>query len=422
VRLLEATYAEAVHQQLETIRARVSAACARAGLPDYPWWIPMVMNGLAICAGLIAVVQRTGDDSLLPVAGLMAIALAPWVFELVSRPVPWALHTLVTGTAATATALLDPVDYDFALFVLVMLAGHLGAVAKPARGLLATVVLAGTVHVGGLAGEGLAGSAFWVVALLVGWDVGFVMQYQQRRLTEEQRAQADHEATAVLEERQRIAREVHDVIAHSLSVTMLHLTAARRSLEEDGQVGVEEAVDALRDAERQGRQAMADIRHTVGLLGQQPAPATAAPDLGDVPALVDEFRAAGLDVALELHGDGSRLPATAGLGIYRIVQESLANIAKHQPREPAAVHLDVEGRQVHLVVWNEVAPRASRLPGGSGLKGMRERAELLGASFSAGPRDDRWVVEVSLPAADRPGRRVLSCPLVARSRPAMGPA
>jgi signal transduction histidine kinase len=400
-------YPEGV-QIVDPLKRRMEAACERAGFPDYAWWIPLVMNSMAVLAGFVAVGQRVGESSLVPVAALMAVALAPWVFDFAARPLPWAVHTVITSVAALTVAIRYPTDYDFSIFVLVMLTGHLGAVARPAAGLLATVAVAAAVKLAALT-EGLEGSTFWIVALVVGWDVGFVMQYQQRRLTSERRAQADHEAQAVLEERQRIAREVHDVIAHSLSVTMLHLTAARRSLEEDGGAGVEEAVDALRDAERQGREAMTDIRRTVGLLGQEAGRPAPAPDLRDLPALVEGFRTAGLDVGVEVRGEPADVPTNTGLGLYRIVQESLANVAKHEPAARVVVALDCDPAQQQLRIRNTLNGSVRRQPGGSGLKGMRERAQLLGGSFDAGVREGQWVVDVTIPG--RPTPREHDCAL-----------
>ncbi len=358
---------------LDRLRHQMERACERAGFPDYVWWIPLVMNSLAILAGCIAVGQRVGEHPLAPVAALIAVALVPWGFDFAARALPWAVHTVITSAAALTVAIRYPTDYDFSVFVLVMLTGHLGAVARPTAGLLSTTAVAGAVKLAALT-LGLEGSAFWIVALIVGWDVGFVMQYQQRRLTAERRAQAEHEAAAILHERQRIAREVHDVIAHSLSVTMLHLTAARRSLEEDRESGVDESIEALRDAERLGRAAMSDIRHTVGLLGDGSGQPTAAPDLRDLDRLVDDFRAAGLDVDLDVRGDPASVPANAGLGLYRIVQESLANIAKHQPAAHATITLELRRRPA--------APRGLQQPG------RADEADLgrLGPPGNAGAR------------------------------------
>ena len=176
----------------------------------------------------------------------------------------------VTMAASGVVMVLYPVDYDFVMLVWVMLVGHVGATEPLGTSLLATSLAA--VALGALTlGDLVEGSAFWLAGLIVGGDIGVIIRYQQVRLDQERRTHRDHEAAAILEERQRIAREVHDVIAHSLSVTMLHLTAARRSLEEDREDGVDEAVEALRDAENLGREAMADIRTTVGLLGRSRA-------------------------------------------------------------------------------------------------------------------------------------------------------
>jgi signal transduction histidine kinase len=198
---------------------------------------------------------------------------------------------------------------------------------------------------------------------------------------------------------------VHDLVAHSLSVTMLHLTAARREVEDAARQGdsarLDDAVAALQDAERVGRRAMADIRGTVSLLAEDGAgPASPAPGLDDVPALVADFRRAGLEVAYDAAGELSDVPASTALGLYRIVQESLANVAKHAPGARVQVRLDVDRDPGELVVASDLPRGARRNPGGSGLSGMAERATQLGARFSAGPVDRSWVVRVELPRGD----------------------
>jgi signal transduction histidine kinase len=134
-----------------------------------------------------------------------------------------------------------------------MLVGHLGALEKFTESLAATVLVGAAVAALGVTGQ-IEASALWVAAVIVGWDIGFIMQYQQRRLDAQESAAVTAQAQAVLEERQRIAREVHDVIAHSLSVTLLHVTAARRMLSDDDLLpaDIAEAGDALDDAERVG--------------------------------------------------------------------------------------------------------------------------------------------------------------------------
>ena len=131
---------------------------------------------------------------------------------------------------------------------------------------------------GNLAGPEVA---IWAAGIAVGLDMGFVMRSQQLRIDAQAREHATRERQAVLEERHRIGREVHDLVAHSLSVTMLHLTAARREVDDAAEHGdaahLEDARSALRDAERVGRQAMADIRSTVGFLGEDHEPLTLPP-------------------------------------------------------------------------------------------------------------------------------------------------
>jgi len=180
-----------------------------------------------------------------------------------------------------------PVTYDFAPFLFVMLVGCLAAYLSWWRSgisLFATLALLGVIT---YFGEGLPGAsaAIWVGATSIGWDVGFVIRHQQLRIQQQALESAGRARQAALEERQRIAREVHDLVAHSLSVTMLHLTAARRDLEEGEDIAG--ATEALREAERVGRHAVSDVRRTVGLLGQPGGIEPPAPSVADIPFLVE---------------------------------------------------------------------------------------------------------------------------------------
>ncbi len=206
---------------------------------------------------------------------------------------------------------------------------------------------------------------------------------------------------AAADERQRIAREIHDVVAHSLAVTMLHLTGARLALQRDPK----EAEEALLEAERLGRESLAEIRRTVGLLAPE-GTGTAAPmpAAADIPQLVREFEAAGLDVDFELTGDPCTLPAATGLGLYRVAQESLSNVVRHAPNTRTTMSLCVADEMVSLRVRNRLASstRAASADGGLGVRGMRERVTLLGGELRAGPDGDWWCVDVELPRAVDP--------------------
>jgi signal transduction histidine kinase len=341
----------------------------------------------------------------LPVAGLALVTLIPLALEGTrARLGSVAFWVLMVGAPAV-TVWRYPVEYDLTPVIWAVTAAHFGAKERLSRSALTALATCAVIAALGIWAD-FSGALLWAGAVALGLDVGATMQFQQRRLEEQQESEAARRDAAVLEERQRITREVHDIVAHSLSVTMLHLTAARRALEEDGASEVDEALDALRDAETFGRQAMTDIRHTIGLLGAPEAePTQAAPGISDIGDLVEGFRTAGLRVSLDLSGTSESVPASSGLALYRIVQESLTNVAQHQPGATARVHLALD-EGPHLRISNDLAQPATLHDGGSGLKGMAARAELFGGRFSAGEQAGRWVVEVVVPK-----RNVKTCRL-----------
>ncbi len=242
--------------------------------------------------------------------------------------------------------------------------------------------------------------ALYLSIVGMGWLVGWLMHTQQQLLLKQQEAQAQLAEHAAADERRRIAREVHDVIAHSLSVTLLHTTAARRALQQDRDV--DDAIEALEQAEVLGRQAMADIRRTVGLLDSAPMKTAPEPGVNEIPSLVSGFARAGLDVALHVDGPLDRVSAAVGLAVYRITQESLANIAKHAPDSLSTVTLTVLPASAALRVVNQlpVAVAAAPTSEGRGLRGMRQRVELLGGRITIGPSDDGWSVCAEIPLGD----------------------
>jgi signal transduction histidine kinase len=370
VRTRVASYPRAV--DLPGFVLRMKRRWVANGLPDYPLWIAALIDSSALITGVVVVVQRHGDG-VVPAFGLAVVALVPWVAEMWAHASTWIAFVVLTGGVVLLLMTAYPVEYEWAPFLLILAAGHVTAVGGLWRGI--AVMLAGEAVI----------IAVWMNGNLAGPEVAIW--------------------AAGIEERHRIGREVHDLVAHSLSVTMLHLTAARREVddaaEQEGGAQLDDARSALRDAERVGRQAMADIRSTVGFLGQDDEPLTVAtPSLEDLPGLLADFRGAGLDVAYDAQGDLAQVPATTALGLYRIVQESLANVAKHAPRSRVQIRLDVSRDTGELIVTSELPRGARRNAGGSGLSGMAERAAQLGAGFHAGPVDRSWVVRVELPRGD----------------------
>ena len=395
---------------------------------SYPAWIPWFINSGALGAGVVAVAQRAPDSRWLPAAALVLVALLPFVVELRGMLPPWPVCVAITAGAIATLMLAFPYPYDFAPFLLVMLAGCLAAYLPlwhSVASLVCTLAALGAIAYFG--DDSLPGaSAFiWAAAISIGWDVGFVIRQQQLRIEEQARESSDRARQAVLEERQRIAREVHDLVAHSLSVTMLHLTAARRDIEEGGDLT--EAAESLREAERVGRQAVSDVRRTVGLLGEPGGLQRPAPTVADIPMLVEEFRSAGLEVELVLTGEPDHVPPSTALGLYRTVQESLANVAKHSPDGAVTVRLDLASDPGCLTIRNPAPAGTTRSEGGSGLRGMAQRAQLLGASLSAGPEGDEWVVAMELPRGDTSGGTAADaaehlCPLPRLSKALRRPA
>ena len=215
---------------------------------------------------------------------------------------------------------------------------------------------------------------------------------------------------AAEEERRRLAREVHDLIAHSLAVTMLQMSGARLALA----VGdTDEALAALADAETAGRSAMAEIHRTVGLLGRDDEGTMGAPTpcAADVPELVEGFRKAGPTSPSTSYGELGAVPMGTGLAAYRVVQESLSNAVKHAPGAPVDLSSASSDGEVDVRVVNPIVSDApASAAGGTGVRGMAERAELLGGTVAACNGDGTWKVDARLPWSEslrdprRPGR------------------
>lgn len=375
------------------IPARIEAGGARRGLA-YPWWIPTVCAIGIVCLTIIALAQR--EALLTPRPVTLTLVLVIGVFVLEATTVKWAqwwviavlLLGSVTWLMADASNVSRPLD--MAPPILAFLAAELTATDGLRIGAISTAL-----SVGLLVAVGLDGRVLHLLEILLGLVVGCMLRWQMRALIAEREARSGERERATLAERQRIAREIHDLVGHSLSVTLLHVTGARRALTEDADV--DEAVDALRDAEKIGRKAMSDIRSTVSVLASDSAGTQPLPGTNDIPDLVDGVRAAGIDIRYEAFGDPDRLARTTGLGVYRVAQESLANIAKHAPSSAVDMRLDVEPTTARLRVQNRLPHPNAPIGDGSGLGGMIARAEQLGGTCHSGPDGDRWIVDLVVP-------------------------
>jgi signal transduction histidine kinase len=246
----------------------------------------------------------------------------------------------------------------------------------------------------------LGQTVVYVVILGVGWTVGILFRALVERrqalsgLLEARQAMQELETErAVLAERAGIARELHDVIAHCVSVMVLQAGAARLLLEVDPGRSAK-SVDLI---ESTGREALLELRRVLGVLQAGPAIEPFA-SLARLDRLTERVRAAGLDVAVAVDGDVSSLPSGLDLSLYRIVQESLTNALKHGSDARADLRLAVAGGHVEIVVLNAaVGPGRVALPGGNGQTGMQERVAAFGGALSTGFEQGRYRVHAVVP-------------------------
>ena len=239
----------------------------------------------------------------------------------------------------------------------------------------------------------------WIGGTILSTLLGVLLHQQTELVAQLREAQAGLAEQARSEERNRIGRELHDVIAHTLTVALLHVTSARLAVEHDPA----DAARSLAEAERLSRESLEEVRLTVGMLHSAGDAGRTAPLPGvdGLPVLVGRFQSAGADITLKIDGNTSRLPAATGLTVYRIAQEALTNAAKHAAGAPAAVTLTVGAASVRLTIDSAAKPGTGS---GLGLVSMRERAESIGGTCQAGPGGAGWLVDAVLPLAS--SRRV----------------
>jgi signal transduction histidine kinase len=366
----------------------------------FPHWARIAAIVIPLFLAMAICVQR---DAVIPPSWVTVVAFAaavPWLLEPFGIRLPPLLSITVVLGAVLILVIGDPVKEDTAPFFLVFLCAYRAMAARKWEG---TVAMGGSI--GLLVGLEVAGrysgSLPYVIGIVISWAWGFAIRAHTLLVAQLRAAQAGLAERAAADERQRIAREIHDVIAHSLAVTMLHLTGARLALRRDP----EEAEEALLEAERLGRESLAEIRRTVGLLAPE-GTGTAAPmpAATDIAQLVHEFEAAGLDVDFELTGDPGALPPATGLGLYRVAQESLSNVVRHAPGTHTTMSLRVGDEVVSMHVRNRLAhtSAAPATDGGLGVRGMQERVTLLGGELRAGSDGDAWCVDVELPRTVEP--------------------
>ena len=300
--------------------------------------------------------------------------------------------------ALPVVAQLRGVEFTFVLFAAAYSLGAHASLRRGVAGLVITAPVVAQMTSNGVLALALAFSpssgkmaaGLQSLQLLAFWLVGVLVRGRRQAVSMAARSaalqrQAEQAAAA---ERARIARELHDIIAHHLSVVVLHAAGARAA-------GGADPV-TLEEIENSGRQALTETRRLFGVLREPDQETGRAPQPGirELPALAGRLRAAGLEVSLSIDGDHAALPPAVNVSAYRIVQEALTNVLKHAGPARAEVTVDCADSAVTIEVTDDgpgnPAPAAvkgeAEVGGGQGLAGMRERVAVFGGDLRAGPR------------------------------------
>jgi signal transduction histidine kinase len=350
----------------------------------------LTTRAIAVAIALVTLLLHQSRGPLAVRLALVAAALLPWVPG--ADRLPGILWTALA--IAPAAALYLRGDLFAALFLMLTMAGT--AIDAPVGLVVAVAATTGAVVLLPAALSRQESALFFAGGLGLTLFAGRTLRTQRALMAQLDAARADLHRQALADERRRIARDVHDLVAHSLTVVMLQMTAARLRLHRDPRA----AGEMLAETEQLGRQALGEVRRLVDLLREDEPASEPLPGAADLPALVGRLREAGMDVRLETDGDVGRLSDSAGLTLYRVAQEALSNAARHATGAAVRVHLEVGEREARLRVrdWGGGAGRATAGDhAGHGLTGMRERAALAGGTVRTGPAEPGWEVECLVP-------------------------
>lgn len=254
-----------------------------------------------------------------------------------------------------------------------------------------------------LASEGIVSfrtSFIWPLVLIA---IG--LNYLLGRSTRERIERARSRQLATAEERVRIARELHDIVAHSVSVMTVQIAAARRVASKDPVA----AETALASAEDTGRQSLDELRRIVNVLRAggsaeyEPAPSEPLPGLANIPQLVSGMREANLDVTLTVEGKPPDVSPSVGLAAYRVMQEALTNVLRHAPKAKVKALVSYDPDEIELQILDDGEGVDEERPPsvGHGIVGMRERVAAVGGRVDVGPDNGGWMVHSFIPLSGR---------------------
>jgi len=374
------------------------------------WWFDVPIALLALAGMLEVVVGRNSADAPEETLWFVLPAIVVLVLPIFTRRrFPFA-GPAAYWLLAVALAFVDwrIVPFAVSLFpvglAVAFLLGNLRNPFKAGLGLLIVIAGAGIV-VYEIPGHSTAELIFIPLEFTIAWLAGFALREraEQAEAAELRAAVAERERdaaarVAVAEERARIARELHDIVAHSVSVMVLQVGAVRHNLPE-GQAADGEA---LKGVERAGRTALAEMRRLLSAMRTEgdEAELVPQPGLDGLDSLLEEVGRAGLPVELRIEGDASPLPRAIELSAYRIVQEGLTNALKHAGATKADVVVRYEPHALQLEVRDDGLGNTTSDGLGHGLVGIRERVKIYGGEMSAGAANGGgFVLSTRLPLA-----------------------
>ncbi|HEV7195069.1 MAG TPA: sensor histidine kinase [Pedococcus sp.] len=357
-----------------------SAPRRRTGIPRGIRVLGVLVLALVQVGGSFGAAHAQPSSRALDALGVVLLLIAP-VSLLVRRP-PW-LRPILAG-AATATFLslgypFGPVFFGYALaLILAVVSGRrLLAWAVAAAVLVATVE---TRFVGssGVSWQGLGGMVAWTVVVLA---AGELVRGRRDRAISYRQAMQERRRRQAGEERLRIAQELHDVVAHHLSLINVQAGVALHLADRKPE-HIEPALRAIKDA---SKEALTELRSLIDLLRDEdsPAPRAPAPTLAALDDLVDRSGRAGIEVTKVVEGQVRPLPAAVELAAYRIVQEATTNVIRHARASRASIVLGYGADALSVSIDDDgrSAPDPANLESGNGLRGMHERAHALGGAL-----------------------------------------
>lgn len=358
----------------------------------YQQFVPV----LAAAAALSAVLGDSGSalDNI-----VVLLAVIPFVVWMLYPALPTLVLVMTSGAAVLFAARNG--DLEASMFMLSIAATVVGAYERsPAALVIGGVLLTAVPPAGLILFENDTATGVWVMGVLLPLIISRISERQLELASELAVTRAALADQRVLDERRRIARDVHDSVGHGLAAVLLHITGARHVLRRD----LDAADDALAQAEHVGRRSMNELRETLGMLRTETDDPGIGRPLPPVPG-VDDMSRDDVWGRFTITGDVSRLDPLTATSLHRVAEEAFANADRHAPRAATAAALTVRALDVVMTIesFGDVTPSAPDVDEHRpryGIVGMSERMAAVGGAVDVGPTPSGWLVRASVPLRD----------------------